>query len=116
MSGTETVEVAECLSCERPCTNSVLQSAYLNVFRGRVPGEDAADIRLLMQNCDQYDTCVPSNLYDLERAQHLFILGMTDKGKSNAHIGWQTGNASNRPIWRWQSIPITFTHTQVMHL
>lgn len=110
MSGTETVEVAECLSCERPCTNSVLQSAYLNVFRGRVPGDDVADIRLLMQNCDQYDTCVPSNLYDLERAQHLFILGMTDKGKSNAHIGWQTGNASIDPYGDGKAFPHVYPY------
>lgn len=90
MSGSETVTVLECLECERPCTNDILQSAYLNIFRGRAVQETAADIRLLLQNGDQFNDGVPADLYDLERAQHLFILGMTDLGKSNAHVGWPT--------------------------
>jgi len=112
MSGTETVEVLECLFCDRPCTNDILQSAYLNVFRGRapIPGALVPEIRLLLQNCDQYDTCVPSDLYDLERAQHLFILGMTDKGKSNVHLGWQTGNADIDPYGDGKAFPHVYPY------
>lgn len=110
MSGTETVEVLECLSCERPCTNSVLQSAFLNVFRGRVPGEDVSDIRLLLQNCDQFNDCVPTELYDVERAQHLFILGMTDLGKSNVHLGWQTGNVDIDPYGDGKAFPHVYPY------
>lgn len=94
MSGFEKVTVLECLECERPCTNDILQSAYLNVFRGRSPantsGDLPSDIRLLLQNGNQFNDGVPADLYDLERAQHLLILGMTDLGKSNVHIGWPT--------------------------
>lgn len=37
--------------------------------------------------------------------QHLFILGMTDKGKSNVHLGWQTGNADIDPYGDGKAFP-----------
>ncbi len=94
-------------------SNFGLETAYCNVFRhnspqviGGVPVDQGYDcsnqpmINLSLQNGDtSFGTCepvlqrhfhpgVPESSQHLQRGHHLFIIGITDNGINNVHVGW----------------------------
>jgi len=85
-------------------SNWATESAYLNVFRhSLVPEYEgvASAVTLSLQNGDQFLPDVPTNLYELQRAQHLFLFSQpgAEFAATNMRIGWPTivGDASPFP-------------------
>lgn len=98
-------------------SNDVLENCYVNVFRKRSPvaevsdlydAENQADVNLWLQNADDSadaDICDPVlrghwhpdvtvGTEKLQKAHHLFLLGITDNGVNNLRVGWPIVNTN----------------------
>jgi hypothetical protein len=72
------------------CSNFATEGTFFNIFRHTAPTEAGyANIELILQNNDQFDEDVPTDFYDLQRAHHLFIMGIPENGTCNTKIGWE---------------------------
>jgi len=89
---------------KKPSSNWATESAYVNVFRHSLVPEyhgTASAVTLSLQNGNQFLPNVPLNLYELERAEHLFVFSQPAAAfaSTDMRIGWPTivGDASPFP-------------------
>lgn len=91
-------------TAQTPSSNYATESAYFNVFKhNALPSGTTvpASVGLSIRNGNQFPTNVPTPLYGLQRAQHLFMFSIPNDpdATTNMRIGWPTisGDSSAFP-------------------